>query len=76
MSTLRKLKKQIVQKSEPMILFVPDENDTYAKFIASQSDIITVTDRKIYAKVLDVVTKSLKQKRPGVHQNKPNRGGK
>lgn len=65
-NALRKLKKSIKPESEPMILFVPDENDTYAKFIAEQPDIITVTDKKIYAKVKDVVVECLEQGRPGV----------
>ena len=65
-NALRKLRKNIKPESEPMILFIPDENDTYAKFVAEQPDIITVTDRKIYTKVLDVVTKCIEQGRPGV----------
>jgi hypothetical protein len=69
-NALRKLRKNIKPEPEPMILFIPDENDTYAKFVAEQPDVITVTDRKIYTKVLDVVTKCLEQGRPGVKKGK------
>jgi hypothetical protein len=65
-NALRKLRKNIKPEPEPMILFIPDENYKYAKFIAEQADVITVTDRKIYTKVLDVVTKCIEQGRLGV----------
>ena len=63
MGHLRKVKKKL---PEPMILFVPNEHDTYVKFLSEQPDIITVTDRDIYEKVKKAVMQSLKQGKHGV----------
>jgi len=68
MTTKRKLRKSIKSDiSEPMILFIPDDKtDTVTKFLETQPDIITVTDKRIYAKVLDAVTSALNRERKGV----------
>lgn len=66
MSTLRKLRKSTQASREPMILFVPDEKDTYVEFVKSQPDIITVTDRKLYDRVFEGVNQALESGRPGV----------
>lgn len=66
MSTLRKLRKSIKKGSEPLILFVPKEDDRIVKFVTAQPDIITVTDRTIYEHVLEAVTAAIKQNRTGV----------
>lgn len=74
MGTSRNLRKTLKQHPEPMILFIPNETDTYVKFISERPDMITVTDRKIYTRVLEVVTMALEQNRQGVLQSEKKRG--
>jgi len=64
-STLRKLKKTIVQK-QPAILFVPSDT-----FDPDGADVITVTDEKIYNRVLEGIEQALQSGRPGVTKTKP-----
>lgn len=66
MGASRKLRKTIQASREPMILFVPDEKNTYVEFIKSQPDIITVTDRKLYDRVLEGINQAIQSGRPGV----------
>jgi hypothetical protein len=73
MSTIRKLKKSIEQHETaglPAILIVPSDT-----FDPSNADLITITDRAIYDKVLDGAKWALENNRQGVTRSPNNVAG-
>uniref|UniRef100_A0A6M3KSD7 Uncharacterized protein n=1 Tax=viral metagenome TaxID=1070528 RepID=A0A6M3KSD7_9ZZZZ len=72
METSRKVRKALNKEStykEPIILFLPGGKiDSFVIYTKEQKDVITITDKPIYDRVLHAVMAALKQNREGVVQ--------